>query len=112
MNRVEQLDQCRQAVQQLHDRARVVVSGIEKENDDAMASLSDLDSELRQFFDILSAQDPVTPAELTILEDVGALLNRAKTLAEEQRKLVLGELKHLNNSRSGIQAYRSADANH
>lgn len=99
-------------VQQMHDKARAVVGATEKQSEAASASLIELDAELRQFFDILSAQDPVTPAELSILEDVGALLNRAKTLAAEQRKQTLIELKRLNTSRSGIHAYRSVVANH
>lgn len=99
-------------VRQLHGRARSINTGIEKNSEEAQQALLSLDAELRQFFDSLSAQDPVTPAELSILEDVGALLNRAKTLAATQRVHVLGELKGLNTSRSGIQAYQSADAMH
>lgn len=99
-------------VHQLHRRAESINARIEKNSEEAQQALLSLDTELRQFFDSLSVQDPVTPAELSILEDVGALLNRAKTLAATQRMHVLGELKGLNTSRSGIQAYQSADAMH
>jgi len=90
--------------------ARVVNAGIDKDSESALHALVDLDTELRQFFDSLSTQEPVTPAELSILEDVGAILNRAKTLAATQRSSVLAELKGLRNSRSGIEAYQAADA--
>lgn len=97
---------------QMHSRALSINANIERKSESALEALVSLDTELRQFFDSLSAQDPVTPAELTILEDVGALLNRAKTLAATQRLHVLSELKGLSTSRSGIKAYQSADATH
>lgn len=98
------------SVRALRQLAQVVSAGIDKDSHSALHALTDLDTQLRQFFDSLSAQDPVTPAELSILEDVGAILNRAKTLAAKRRAVVLAELKGLNTSRSGIQAYRAADA--
>ncbi len=98
--------------QQMLQRARLVLKGLERKNEESGQALIALDKELRQFFDSLSPQEPVTASELTILEDVGALLNRAKTLAAAQRTQVLDELKQLSTSRSGIEAYRLANATH
>lgn len=103
-------EQRSQVVQAMHGRAQSVLMSAEKENESFLQALSVLDADLRQFFDSLSVQDPVTSAELSILEDVGALLNRAKTLAVMRREHVLEELKNLRTSRSGIQAYKSANA--
>lgn len=102
---------CRsQKLKCLYRDARTVVIDIDNKNPSAQAALLELDANLRQFFDSLSSQDPVTPAELSILEDVGAQLNRAKTLAEAQRLQVLGELKGLRVTRTGITAYQTASA--
>jgi len=99
------------AVRALRARASVLVeklgSGSTSPSD--LESVIMLESLLRQFFDSFSPQEPVSPEELTILRDVGALLDRAKTLAGAERNDVLEQLKGMGDSRTGIQAYRAAN---
>ncbi len=112
MTGISEQDERGQAVQRLQSQSRLIVDEITATEDAGLATILQLDTEMRQFFDIISLQHPVTPAELSILEDVGAILKRAKTLAAAQRMRVLEELKQLRVSRSGIEAYESADATH
>ncbi len=106
------IDDRHQLVQRMQQLSSLIIEEVSSCEDAGLAKIRQLDSEMRQFFDIISPQHPVTSAELSILEDVGAILNRAKTLAATQRQRVLEELKQLRVSRAGITAYESATASH